>query len=134
MTIERHAAGMLARESIPAICSQARFSSCADYQASRYRSPTADVTVQGGVIVETSVLVEQPPLGRRPARCPPRGFDLRCFRIQMGEDLLNHRWIFDAGDDLDAAAANAAGFDVDAENLLEALSSSNRGPAPNTRS
>jgi hypothetical protein len=48
MTIERHQAGTLARESITAIRSRARFSSFADHKASRYRNPTADVAAKEG--------------------------------------------------------------------------------------
>ena len=36
---------------------------------------------------------------RRPARRPPRGFGIRRFRLQMGEDLLDDLGILDAGDD-----------------------------------
>ena len=43
MTIERHPAGMLARETIPATGSQARSSTCADHQASRLRTTAFQV-------------------------------------------------------------------------------------------
>ena len=39
-----------------------------------------------------------------------------------GSDLLNHHRVFDAGDDLDAAAAALAALDVDVEHPLQALS------------
>jgi hypothetical protein len=35
------------------------------------------------------------------------------FALEMGKDLLDDQRIFDAGDDLDAAAAAVAGLDVD---------------------
>ena len=38
----------------------------------------------------------------------------------MGEDLLDHQRVFDAGDDLDAAAASLTGLDVDVEYPLQA--------------
>jgi hypothetical protein len=37
----------------------------------------------------------------------------------MGEDFDNHRWVFDGGDDLQAAAAVRAVFDVDVEDPFE---------------
>ena len=37
----------------------------------------------------------------------------------MGEDLLDHHRIFDAGDDLDLACASLAGFNVDVEYALQ---------------
>ena len=43
----------------------------------------------------------------------------------MGEDFDNHRRIFDGGDDLQAAAAVQAVFDVDVEDPFEQ-------PAPTT--
>jgi len=35
------------------------------------------------------------------------------FALEVSEDLLDHRRIFDAGDDLDVTAAVLAGLDVD---------------------
>ena len=43
------------------------------------------------------------------------------FALEVREDLLNHDRSFDAGDELDAAAAAVAGFDVDLEYALQAL-------------
>ena len=43
------------------------------------------------------------------------------FALEVREDLLNHERIFDAGDDLNAAATAVAGFDVDLEYALQAL-------------
>ena len=73
------------------------------------------------------LLVKQPPLGRRPARRPPRGLGLSCFRIQVGEDLLDDLGILDARNDPHCSAADRTGLDVDAENPLEALRPSHRG-------
>jgi hypothetical protein len=42
--------------------------------------------------------------------------------LEVGQDLLNHHRVFDAGGDLDAAAAGLAALDVDVEYALEALS------------
>lgn len=39
----------------------------------------------------------------------------------MSQYLLDHHWIFDTGDDLDAAAAFTASLDINIENALEAL-------------
>ena len=41
--------------------------------------------------------------------------------LQVVEDLLDDQRIFDAGDDLDGAAAALAGLDVDVEHTLQAL-------------
>jgi hypothetical protein len=43
------------------------------------------------------------------------------FALEVGQNLLNHQRIFDAGDDLDVVAAGLAGLDVDVEYALEAL-------------
>ena len=39
----------------------------------------------------------------------------------MGEELVDHHRIFDAGDDLDDATAAVAGLDVDVEHTLQVL-------------
>jgi hypothetical protein len=39
----------------------------------------------------------------------------------VGEDLIDHHWVFDTGDDPDRPAAVLAGRDVDAEVPLQAL-------------
>jgi hypothetical protein len=49
--------------------------------------------------MESPRLVEQPPPRRRPAWRPLRSFWFRRFRIQVGENLLDHHRVFDAGDD-----------------------------------
>ena len=41
--------------------------------------------------------------------------------VQVGEDGLDHRRVFDAGDHLQRSAAARTGFDVDVEYPLEAL-------------
>ena len=43
------------------------------------------------------------------------------FAVEVGEDLRYHHSIFDAGDNLDLAAASLTGFDVDVEDPLQAL-------------
>ena len=47
-----------------------------------------------------------------------------CFDTEVGEDLLDHHRLFDAGDDLDVAAAAVADLYVDVENSLQT-----QGPA-----
>jgi len=43
------------------------------------------------------------------------------FVLEVGQDLLDHPRVFDAGGDLDAAVEGLAGPDVDVEYALEAL-------------
>ena len=74
-------------------------------------------------------LVEQPPRRRRSARRPPRGFGLRRFRIQVGEDLLDDLRILDARDDPHRPAAGRTGLDIDPEDPLEALRPGHCGAA-----
>ena len=40
---------------------------------------------------------------------------------QMGQYLVHHGGVFDAGDDLDGTATAGAGFDVDVKDTLEAV-------------
>jgi hypothetical protein len=47
----------------------------------------------------------------------------------VGEDLLDHHRIFDAGNDLDVTAAALAGLDVNVEDTFQALRPSHGGPA-----
>ena len=47
----------------------------------------------------------------------------------MGEDLLDHHRILNAGNDLDGTAAFPAGLDVDGEHPLESLRPGHRCPA-----
>jgi len=56
----------------------------------------------------------KPPWGRRPTRWQTRGIGCCVFAVQVGEDLLEHDRIFDAGDDLDVAAAGLAGLEATA--------------------
>jgi hypothetical protein len=65
---------------------------------------------------------------RRPAFGQREGFAGFSFALQVSEDLLDHRRIFDAGDDFHRATAFLAGLDVDIENALEALRPGHRGP------
>jgi hypothetical protein len=44
-----------------------------------------------------------------------------CGIVEVGEDLVDHHRIFDAGDDLDGTAATLADVGVDVENALQAL-------------
>ncbi len=41
--------------------------------------------------------------------------------VEVSENLLNHLWIFDAGNNPDGSAAGPTGVDVNAKNALEAL-------------
>ena len=66
------------------------------------------------------VSVEQASLGRPPRRWRTRG-GCCALALEVGEDLLDHYRLFDAGDDLDWAAAALAGPDVDVEDPLQAL-------------
>ena len=59
-------------------------------------------------------------MGRRAARRQPESVERSAFRIEVGEYLLDHRGILDAGDDLDVASAIVAGLDVDVEYPLQA--------------
>jgi len=43
------------------------------------------------------------------------------FLIQVGEYLVDHRRVFDAGDDADITTAFAAGFDIDIEYTFQSL-------------
>jgi hypothetical protein len=43
------------------------------------------------------------------------------FRIEAGEDLLDHHSVFDARCEAHRPAAHSAGLDVDAEHTLQAL-------------
>jgi len=65
--------------------------------------------------------VEQPRLGRRPARRPPGSFWRGAFLIEVGEDLLDHFWVLDAGDDPHRPTAGRAGLHVDVEHPFQAL-------------
>lgn len=59
--------------------------------------------------------------GRRPALRQPARRLRGGFVVKVREDLLNHHWVFDAGDDPDRPAAGTASLDVDIENSLEPL-------------
>ena len=63
--------------------------------------------------------VEQTRLGRRPAPRLPGSFRRGIFLIEVGENLLDHHRIVDAGDDPHRPAAFTAGLDVDIEHPLE---------------
>jgi len=69
------------------------------------------------------------PPGGCPARRRPGGLTCSRFRVEVGEDLLDHHRILDAGDDAHRPAAGRAGLDVDLEHALEALCPSHRSPA-----
>jgi len=117
VTIERHQTGMLTREAIPAARWQARFSSCAHHQASRYRNPNAGVAAQGGSSLRHPFQSNSPRLGFAP------------FYIQVGEDLLDDVGILNARDDSYRTAADRAGLDVDPEDPFQALRPGHRGAA-----
>jgi len=110
--------GVTPPESAPAMASPARFSRAPSHPASGHLGRVVDGAAQGG----SSRLIEQPPLGRRPAWRPPRGFGgfgLTPFPIQVGEDLLDHHRVLDAGEDSHCPAAGRAGRDIDAKDPLE---------------
>ena len=73
--------------------------------------------------------VEQTRLGRRPATRPSGSFRRGAFLIEVGEDLLDHHRIVDAGDDPHRPAAFPAGLDVDIEHPLETLHPVHRCPS-----
>ena len=43
------------------------------------------------------------------------------FSIQVGQNLLDNRWVFNTGNDLDLTGTALAGLDVDVEHSLEPL-------------
>ena len=47
------------------------------------------------------------------------------FGVQVVENRLDHRWVFDAGDDPQRPAADRTGLDVDAEDAC--MDSSRKG-------
>ena len=71
--------------------------------------------------------VEQPGLWRHTALRQHHLIGRGCFAIQVGQDSLDHRRIFNAGDDPDLTTAPIAGLDV--EHPLESLHPSHRGMA-----
>ena len=54
------------------------------------------------------------------------------FLVEVSEDLLDRRRIFDADDDPNGAAADCAGLDVDPEHPLQALRPRRRPPRQNS--
>jgi hypothetical protein len=74
-------------------------------------APLGGATV--GMLTGYSGSVEQTRLGRRPAPRRPGRFRRGVFFIEMGEDLLDHHWIVDAGNDPHRPAAFPTGLDVD---------------------
>jgi hypothetical protein len=44
---------------------------------------------------------------------PRSGFRGDGLFVEVGEDIFDDHWVFEAGDDLDGTAAAAKGFDVD---------------------
>ena len=69
------------------------------------------------------------PRRRGPVRGRPGSLTCSRFRVEVGEDLLDHGRILDAGDDAHRPAAHSASHDVDVEHALEALRPSVRRPA-----
>jgi len=65
--------------------------------------------------------VEQALLRRRPARRQPGSFCRGAFLIEVGEELLDHHRVLDAGDDFERPAAGPTGLDVDAKYPLQPL-------------
>ena len=81
------------------------------------------------VVIGSSGSVEQPALGRRSARRPPRRFGLNGFPSEVDEDFPEHLGILDARDDAHRPATGRAGLDVDPEHPLGALRPGHRGTA-----
>jgi len=63
--------------------------------------------------------VEQPSLRWRAYWWPPGRFAFSPFRIQVGEDLLDHHRVFDAGDDPHCPAAGRAGLKAAGLRLID---------------
>ena len=66
-------------------------------------------------------------------RCPAFRQQVRRLRggfvVKVGEDLLDHHRVFDAGNDSERTGTFPAGLDVDVENALQSLRPGHRGPA-----
>ena len=89
--------GVTAPESIPVTGSPPRFSRGPLPPAQPSPKPRRRWRSPRDVIVGLSSLVEQPPLGWRPAPRLHQSVGLGCFRIQVREDLLDDVWVLDTG-------------------------------------
>ncbi len=78
-----------------------------------------------------TISAEQILLRWRPALRQTGGLWIQPFSAQVRQYLLNHQRVFDAGGDFHAAAADAAGFDVDSEHPLQTLRPAHRCMADN---
>jgi len=65
----------------------------------------------------------------RPACRPQTRWIRGVLSLQMGENLLDDRRIFDAGNDPHRPTAGTAGFNVDVEHPFQALRPGHRCPA-----
>jgi hypothetical protein len=74
-----------------------------------------------GGLVGLIPAVKQSRHRRGPAVRQPGGFRGSGFLIQVSKYLVDHRRVFDAGNDADITAAFTASFNVDVEYTLESL-------------
>jgi hypothetical protein len=65
--------------------------------------------------------VEQPGLRRRPFLRQHRRISREHFALQMRQNSLDYRRVFNAGNDLDLTTAPFAGLDIDVKDTLEPL-------------
>jgi len=66
-------------------------------------------------------LIRTNPSAVAPTGLQPGGFCGSVFAVEVTEDLLDRRWIFDSGDDPQRPSAGRTGRDVDTEDPFQAL-------------
>jgi len=93
----------------------ARFSRNSSRQADSDCAASARLAADRSGAGLSSVSVEQARLRRPPAGRQSRGFYRRALLVEVGEDLLDHQRILDAGNDPDGATAGSADLDVDVD-------------------
>jgi hypothetical protein len=76
------------------------------------------------IVGESSRSIEPSALARRREWRPRCGFELSRFRIQLGDDLLDHHRLFETCDDLHCTAAGQARLNVDVKDGLQPLRAS----------
>ena len=81
------------------------------------RKPTASSKGAATQVIRESV--EQPGLWWRTTLRQYHRIGRGCFAIQMGQDSLDHRRIFNAGNNLNLPRTTLAGLDIDIEHPLE---------------
>ena len=84
-------------------------------QAECHRAASARLAADRSARVVSSVSGEQARLWRPSAGRQSRGFYRRALLVEVGEDLIDHHWVLDAGNDSDGATAGPAGVDVDVD-------------------